>query len=132
MEIFNVSNISVNNQMENIFINTAEKSSFANVFNSIREILLTAEDTSELKSFLKSRNLKENIEHLSELEDKYCSLCGSMIEEDGSCPLCGVPVFISGKGQSRNRNALQVDQAYSVFKYKSVTFPKSNKVGHRG
>lgn len=33
----------------------------------------------------------------TEKEDKYCSLCGSMIDKDGSCPLCGVPLFLSGK-----------------------------------
>lgn len=33
----------------------------------------------------------------AEKEDKYCSLCGSMIDKDGSCPLCGVPLFLSGK-----------------------------------
>ncbi|MCM1335553.1 MAG: hypothetical protein NC084_01650 [Bacteroides sp.] len=32
----------------------------------------------------------------SEGEDKFCSFCGSMIAEDGSCPLCGTPLFLSG------------------------------------
>lgn len=43
----------------------------------------------------------------TEKEDKYCSLCGSMIDKDGSCPLCGVPLFLSGKpgGGSAPRTA---------------------------
>lgn len=32
----------------------------------------------------------------AEKEDQYCSFCGSRIEKDGSCPLCGVPLFLSG------------------------------------
>ena len=38
----------------------------------------------------------------TELEDKYCSMCGSRIKEDGTCPICIVPVFISGNPGSRS------------------------------
>lgn len=132
MEISNVSHIFVNHQIKNIPNNMTGKLSFANILNSMKGISLTANDTSELRLFAKSPNSEENVDQISELEDKYCSLCGSMIEEDGSCPLCGVPVFISGNGQSRNQNTSQVDQAHSMFKYKSITFSKGNKVGRKG
>ena len=51
--------------------------------------------------------LQKDIGETSELEDKFCSLCGSMIKADGSCPLCGVPIFISGNGQSGNQKNAQ-------------------------
>jgi len=35
--------------------------------------------------------------------DKYCSLCGSEIESDGSCPLCIVPTFIRGNTRAQNQ-----------------------------
>lgn len=41
------------------------------------------------------------------LKDKYCSLCGSAINEDGSCPVCIVPIFVSGKGNINNQNIVQ-------------------------
>ena len=41
----------------------------------------------------------------TELEDKYCSMCGSRIKEDGTCPICIVPVFISGNPSSHVRNS---------------------------
>lgn len=40
-------------------------------------------------------------------EDKYCSLCGSRIKGDGSCPICIVPTFISG-----NRKTINIPQVY--------------------
>lgn len=53
---------------------------------------------------------------IAELEDKYCSLCGSMIKEDGSCPLCGVPTFISGNGRSGNQKIVQAASSHMVLK----------------
>lgn len=104
MEIYSVSDIFFNYHTENISADNGKSSSFADILDSI----------------------------LSELEDKYCFLCGSMIEEDGSCPLCGVPVFISGNGRSRNQNISQVNEAHMIFKYKSAVFPKISKIGCRG
>ena len=51
--------------------------------------------------------VEDEVGETSELEDKYCSFCGSMIKEDGSCPICGVPTFISGNGRSGNQKIAQ-------------------------
>ena len=45
----------------------------------------------------------------SEAEDKYCSMCGSRIKEDGTCPICIVPVFISGNSGSCGQGISQAD-----------------------
>ncbi len=65
-------------------------------------------------------HLKDDVDKTSESEDKFCSLCGSMIKADGSCPLCGVPIFISGNGQSCNQNVLQVAGLHLTFKNQNV------------
>lgn len=36
-------------------------------------------------------------------EIKYCSLCGSEIESDGSCPICIVPLKLCGNTAAQNR-----------------------------
>lgn len=68
---------------------------------------LETESVDSNKAVTKMRHVGENVGETSELEDKYCSLCGSMIKEDGSCPLCGVPTFISGNGRSGNQKIAQ-------------------------
>lgn len=60
-------------------------------------------ETDSDKAIAKMRPMVENVGETSELEDKYCSLCGSMIKEDGSCPMCGAPTFISGNGRAGNQ-----------------------------
>ena len=57
------------------------------------------------KAITKLRHEGDGVGETSELEDKYCSLCGSMIKEDGSCPMCGVPYIHIGQRavwQSKN------------------------------
>ena len=56
---------------------------------------LEMEEPDSGKAITKMRPMGDGVGETSELEDKYCSLCGSMIKEDGSCPMCGVPTFIS-------------------------------------
>lgn len=83
---------------------------FATIYNNlIMEKTSTAKCCSELKSPCYS---KEDVNRLSELEDKYCSLCGSMIKEDGSCPICIVPTFISGNRQFHNQGVSQVNNSH--------------------
>ncbi len=65
---------------------------------------LETEETDSDKAVTKMRHMGDDIGATPELEDKFCSLCGSMIKEDGSCPLCGTPTFISGNGRSGNQN----------------------------
>ena len=69
---------------------------------------LETEEMDSEKSITKMRHAENDVSDTSELEDKYCSLCGSMIKEDGSCPLCGIPTFISGNGRSGNQKIAQV------------------------
>ena len=71
------------------------------------------------------RHLEDDMGQISESENKYCSLCGSRIKADGTCPICIVPTFISGNKQSHNQN---VSQANSN---KLVMLPRNNRVGRK-
>ena len=66
------------------------------------------------KDITKLSHEGDGVGETSELEDKYCSLCGSMIKEDGSCPMCGVPTFISGNGRSGNQRIAQAASSQAV------------------
>ena len=79
---------------------------FADEISKAAERLETEEPDSD-KAITKMRPMGDPVGETSELEDKYCSLCGSMIEEDGSCPMCGIPTFISGNGRSGNQKIAQ-------------------------
>ena len=75
---------------------------------------LETEEVDSDKAATKIRHAGENVGETSELEDKYCSLCGSMIKEDGSCHMCGVPTFISGNGRSGNQKIAQAVSSQAV------------------
>ena len=65
--------------------------------DSVRKSDLSAKASSPAKSQPRIGSLDEaGSLSETELEDKYCSMCGSRIKEDGSCPICIVPIFISG------------------------------------
>ena len=71
-------------------------------------------ETDSGKAITKMRPMGDPVGETSELEDKYCSLCGSMIKEDGSCPMCGVPTFISGNGSAGNQRIAQATSSQAV------------------
>lgn len=75
---------------------------------------LETEEPDSGKAITKMRHEGDGVGETSELEDKYCSLCGSMIKEDGSCPMCGVPTFISGNGRSGNQRIAQTASSQAV------------------
>ena len=75
---------------------------------------LEMEEPDSGKAITKMRPMEDDVGETSELEDKYCSLCGSMIKEDGSCPMCGVPTFISGNGRAGNQRIAQAASSQSV------------------
>ena len=75
---------------------------------------LKMEEPDSGKAITKMRPMGDGVGETSELEDKYCSLCGSMIKEDGSCPMCGVPTFISGNGRSGNQKIAQAANSQAV------------------
>ena len=75
---------------------------------------LEMEEPDSGKAITKMRPMGDGVGETSELEDKYCSLCGSMIKEDGSCPMCGVPTFISGNGRSGNQRIAQAASSQAV------------------
>lgn len=89
----------------------------------------TVNDSAKIKSLQRLHCLKDEVNQLSELEDKYCSLCGSMIDADGSCPICIVPTFISGNKQARNQDVSQANNSYLIIESKLAVFSKSNKIG---
>ena len=64
---------------------------------------------------------KRTQRRLSESEDEFCSLCGSRLKPDGSCPICIVPTFISGNKRSFIQN---VSQANS----RNLTVPSRNLI----
>ena len=86
---------------------------FADEISKAAERLET-EDPDSGKAITKLRHEGDGVGETSELEDKYCSLCGSMIKEDGSCPMCGVPTFISGNGRSGNQRIAQAASSQAV------------------
>ncbi|MCI8284869.1 MAG: hypothetical protein HFE90_06335 [Firmicutes bacterium] len=89
---------------------------FAEAFHDCFQKKLSAENK-EVKGFAESTELK--IGGSEKLKDKYCSLCGSAINEDGSCPICIVPVFISGNGNISNQNVVHMrDLQTEVFQSK--------------
>lgn len=90
----------------------AEKN-FADEISKAAARLETEEEDSN-KAITKMRPMGDNVGETSELEDKYCSLCGSMIKEDGSCPMCGVPTFISGNGRAGNQRIAQAASSQAV------------------
>ena len=90
----------------------AEKS-FADEISKAAARLEMGETDSD-KAVTKMRHAGEDVGETSELEDKYCSLCGSMIKEDGSCPMCGVPTFISGNGRAGNQKIAQAASFHAV------------------
>ena len=85
---------------------SAVEKSFADEISKAAARLETVEPDSG-KAITKLRHEGDGVGETSELEDKYCSFCGSMIKEDGSCPICGVPTFISGNGRSGNQKIAQ-------------------------
>ena len=86
---------------------------FADEISKAAERLETEEPDSD-KAITKMRPMGDGVGETSELEDKYCSLCGSMIKEDGSCPMCGVPTFISGNGSAGNQRIAQATSSQAV------------------
>lgn len=87
--------------------------SFANeISKAIARLEIEGADSD--KAIAKKRKVGEDIGETSELEDKFCSLCGSRIKEDGSCPLCGIPTFISGNGRSGNQKIAQAASSHVV------------------
>lgn len=75
---------------------------------------LEMEEPDSGKAITEMRPMGDGVGETSELEDKYCSLCGSMIKEDGSCPMCGVPTFISGNGSAGNQRIAQATSSQAV------------------
>ena len=86
---------------------------FAGEISKAAERLETEEPDSG-KAITKMRPMGDDVSETSELEDKYCSLCGSMIKEDGSCPMCGAPTFISGNGRAGNQRIAQAASSQAV------------------
>ena len=71
------------------------------------------------------RHLDGGVNQLSEPDNKYCSLCGSRIKADGTCPICIIPTFISGNKQSHNQNVSQTNSNKLTMR------PRSSKAGRK-
>ena len=90
--------------------------SFASILrDSVRKSDLSAKASSPANSQPRIGSLDEaGSLSETELEDKYCSMCGSRIKEDGSCPICIVPIFISGNPGASNSGASQLGTVQAV------------------
>lgn len=97
--------------------------SFAAIFrNSTKETSLIADSSIGTDVQLASDSTMDKVGQLaSEAEDKYCSMCGSGIKEDGTCPISIVPVFISGNSGSHSQGISQAGSARSTAENR-VTF----------
>ncbi|MGG2107966.1 hypothetical protein [Lysinibacillus pakistanensis] len=127
---FSTFNIFTNSKKSNDVVTVPIKTSlFATVFNDfLKEKSLAITNPNDLKPSLELHLLEDKVQTV-ELEDKYCSLCGSMIEDDGSCPLCIVPIFITGNSNQtfQNQNVSQVNNSYVEFGSKVHHFLESKE-----
>lgn len=87
--------ISENINLLNILTASKTERSFATIFrNSMKETSLIADSPIGTDVQLVSDSTMNKIGQLaSEAENKYCSMCSSKIKEDGTCPICIVPVL---------------------------------------
>ena len=111
-----------------------------NWVETVKDIMQTAYSYGDLKGYLEwkkflgflepqsnvnkeSRSFKKIVSENkpTESEDEFCSLCGSRLKPDGSCPICIVPTFISGNKRSFIQN---VSQANS----RNLTMPSRNLI----
>ncbi|MDR1246373.1 MAG: hypothetical protein LBK57_05025 [Clostridiales Family XIII bacterium] len=139
----NINGISVYNAFEGVMAknvdtnNAKSASSFVTILNGLlEETSLTETNPDGLKSSVKRHPLKDKDNQAVELgheghEHNYCSLCGSPIEADGSCPMCIVPMFICGNGNHQivqTQNVSQIDsvhiQSASQITFRSVSEKK--------
>lgn len=92
------------------------RDSFAAIFrNSMKENTSATDSPIGTDTQLVSDSTTDKIGQLaSEAEDKYCSMCGSRIKEDGTCPICIVPVFIPGNSGSHSQGISQAGSAHST------------------
>ncbi len=90
--------------------------SFASVFyNSMKKNSMPTGSPVDMDAQLSSEAATSKIGQLTaEAEDKFCSMCGSRIKEDGTCPICIVPVFISGNSRSFNQQISQTGSTHST------------------
>lgn len=109
-------------QISNTFLNSITKNTtISNTettqpFISILQNIVKKDQISSTasKSRLKSDSSSDKAEDVPELEDKYCSLCGSRIKEDGTCPICITPIFISGNSHAQAQNTAQAAPIQAV------------------
>lgn len=104
----------------NIATNITVKSfSFASLLNDLlveKSIAVTNNDGQKSSSGLEAKSSNsydslfdsgffgdDAVRIVDNRPNKYCSLCGSAIEADGSCPMCIVPTFISGNTRAQNQ-----------------------------
>lgn len=125
MNVGSTNSILLNSVIEQSNANK-ETQSFAHVLNN------SINDNTVMASYLSKKNTSQNLHYpedgvnqISEPEDKYCSLCGSRIKEDRSCPICIVPTFIPGNKQSHNQNVSQTSGN------KLSMLPRNNRVGRK-
>lgn len=116
IEGLNMTNAFANYNTKNIVSNHKETTSLftASLNNSVKDKSILENNPSESKSPLKLHDPEAPADQLSELEDKYCSLCGSMLKGDGSCPICITPTSLSGNRQSQNPNVSQAGPMHSI------------------
>lgn len=101
-KILNKTTVSMGNKM------TTQASSFANKLNHLlKPESLESSSPYIQKSLLRLKSLDDKYNHMIRIghdhEHNYCSLCGSMIESDGSCPLCIVPTILCGNSVAENQ-----------------------------
>lgn len=109
-----------NGDLNNIATNTTLKSfSFTTLLNNLLAVKSTAVTNNDGKNSLSGLEAKsfnsydslfdsgffgdDAVRIVDNRPDKYCSLCGSEIEADGSCPMCIAPIFISGNTRAHNQ-----------------------------
>lgn len=79
---------------------------------SFKSILKNSLDSSSVESKLDDVE-REPLREIPEDRPKCCSLCGSPIDDEGKCPMCIIPLYISG--DQLNQQAQSTSETQSIF-----------------
>lgn len=96
---------------------TKSNQSFMSILNNS---ISSPNTKSSAKTQLSDDNENETLRKISEDGPRYCSLCGSQIDEKGNCPICIIPLCISGDQLNKQAQNQSVSDSQSAQHVSSV------------
>lgn len=122
-----IENLLVSNNVLRYAAESKGNTSFsAMLHDSMENKLLTGTISHTKKDALRLHELEDGPDRASELEGKYCSMCGSLIDEKGLCPICTIPIFISGNPQAYRQSLSRAEDARAKTAGGSPAAPQMN------